>query len=254
MKNGLFIVLGFACYYWCFSRFESIMLYISRWIPSGLLSYFLTYIIIGTPVFAVTAWLNRRLGVFRGLGLQANIAVAFMAALVFTLPMFIGGFIHLEVATAINIPNLVAQTIFAGFFEELYFRGFLFGQMFRKTRLGFLPAIILCSIIFALGHLYQSQDSGIRLGVFLTTFMGSALFAWLLVEWHFNLWVPVLLHTFMNLAWHLFAVSNNALGTASFNVYRIMTIALAIILTIVFKKRSGEKLVVNRKRLWVQSS
>ncbi|MGE9314412.1 lysostaphin resistance A-like protein [Niabella sp. CJ426] len=172
-----------------------------------------------------------------------------IAGTVFSLPMFVGGLLQSKLAADISIPNLIAKTIFAGLFEELYFRGFLFGQLFRKTRLGFLPAIILCSVIFAMGHLYQSQDPGVLLGVFLTTFMGSVLFAWLFVEWNYNLWIPVFMHTMMNLSWHLFAVSENALGTASFNIYRGITIALAIVLTIMYKKRNGHKLSVNKQTL-----
>jgi len=249
MKNGILIVSGFAFYYWGFSYFEPIMLYIDLLVQYKLGSYFLTYILIGIPAFVATCLVNRELNFLKYLGLQSNIVAGLIAGTVFSLPMFAGGLLQSELATDISIPNLIAKTIFAGFFEELYFRGFLFGQLFRKTRLGFLPAIIVCSVIFAIGHLYQSQDPGVLWGVFITTFMGSVLFAWLFVEWNYNLWVAIFLHTLMNLSWHLFAVSENALGTASFNIYRGITIALTIVLTIIYKKRKGEKLSVNRQTL-----
>lgn len=249
MRNGILIVLGFALYYWCFNYFETVMLYVDRLVQYKLGSYFLTYVIIGIPVFIVTSLVNREFNFLKGLGLRSNAIAGLIGGVVFSLPMFIGGLLQSKLATGINVPNLIAKTIFAGFFEELYFRGFLFGLLFRKTRLGFLPAIILCSVIFAMGHLYQSQDPGVLWGVFITTFMGSVLFAWLFVEWNYNLWVPIFLHTLMNLSWHLFEVSGNALGTASFNIYRGITIALAIVLTIMYKKRNDEKLSVNRQTL-----
>ena len=249
MRNGILIVLGFALHYWGFNYFETIMLYVDRLVQYKLGSYFLTYVIIGIPVFIVTILVTREFNFLKGLGLRSNAIAGLVAGAIFSLPMFIGGLLQSKLATDINVPNLIAKTIFAGFFEELYFRGFLFGLLFRKTRLGFLPAIIVCSVIFAMGHLYQSQDPGVLWGVFITTFMGSVLFAWLFAEWNYNLWVPIFLHTLMNLSWHLFEVSENALGTASFNIYRGITIALAIVLTIMYKKRNGEKLSVNRQTL-----
>ncbi len=249
MRNGVLIVLGFALHYWGFNYFETIMLFVNQLVQYKLGSYFLTYVIIGIPVFIVTSLVTREFNFLKGLGLRSNAITGLIAGVVFSLPMFVGGLLQSKLATHINVPNLIAKTIFAGFFEELYFRGFLFGLLFRKTRLGFLPAIIVCSVIFAMGHLYQSQDPGVLWGVFITTFMGSVLFAWLFAEWNYNLWVPIFLHTLMNLSWHLFEVSENALGTASFNIYRGITIALAIVLTIMYKKRNGEKLSVNRQTL-----
>ena len=88
----------------------------------------------------------------------------------------------------------------------------------------------------------------------MTTFMGSVFFAWLYVEWNFNLWVPVFLHMLMNLSWFIFSVSDNALGNVSSNLYRGLTIALSIILTLIYKKRKGEKLLVNRETIIIKKN
>ncbi len=84
------------------------------------------------------------------------------------------------------------------------------------------------------------------IGIFLVTFLGGILFAWTYVEWDNNLWVPIFLHKFMNLAWELFDVSDNALGDAYPNVFRTVTIALIIVITIWYKRRNRIPFVVNR--------
>lgn len=73
------------------------------------------------------------------------------------MPMLLGALLFFKFNQQIDIENLIAGTIIAGFMEELYFRGFQFGQLFRKTDLGFIPSIFLGALIFAPGHLYQSQ-------------------------------------------------------------------------------------------------
>src|SRR5690606_39500301 len=103
-----------------------------------------------------TLLLNKTISIFKSLGLSSSISTALWTSLLFTLPMFIGGLFLFKFNQHIDIENLIAGTIVAAFMEELYFRGFLFGQLFRKTNLGFIPSIIFGALIFAFGHLYQS--------------------------------------------------------------------------------------------------
>ena len=248
-RNIIITLICFLVYYFAAENFEKIMLLIDRVFNYKLLSYFITYIIIGIPIFLGTYIINNNYKVFDNLGLSKNILQGLITAIIFTLPMFIGCLIFYKFDTEIFIPNLIKTTIFAGLFEELYFRGFLFGQIFRNTKLGFIPSIITCALVFASGHLYQSHDISILIGIFITTFLGAIFFAWLFVEWNYNLWVPIFLHTFMNLSWGLFNVSNNALGNITSNIFRVLTIAVAIILTILYKKKHGQKLTINRNTI-----
>lgn len=218
----------------------------------GLLSYILTYFFLGIPIYLGAYLINPRESIFKNLGLLHNPARPFLIALMFASPMLLGGLAFFEFSQDISVPNLVAGTIIAGFVEELFFRGFLFGQLFKYTRLGFISAIILGAVIFATGHLYQSQDINEMIGIFAITFMGAVLFAWLYVEWDYNLWVPIFLHTLMNLAWHVFEMDDTALGGFMPNLLRGLTIALAIIFTIVYKKRRNQKLVVTRDVLIIR--
>ena len=78
------------------------------------------------------------------------------------------------------------------------------------------------------------------MGVFAITFAGAVWFAWLFIEWKENLWLPIFMHFFMNLYWHLFSTENSALGGLMLNLPRIITIALSIYLTIKIVRKTGQ--------------
>lgn len=213
------------------------------------LSFFLIYALVGIPAF-VFVFLSNENRFFAPLGLNGNIPKAVLVAFVFSIPMFVGYGFPSGFQVSIDGKEFWFGCVFAAFFEELYYRGFFFGQLYRKTNLGFFPALIVPALIFASLHLYQSQNPVTLLGIFITTFMGAGLFAWLYCEWNYNLWVPIFLHFFMNLSWGLFEdVSDNALGDVNANIYRGMTIALAIIGTLLYKRRMGLLLEVNKRTL-----
>jgi hypothetical protein len=169
-------------------------------------------------------------------------------AFVMVIPMYIGSLILGKISSNIILITLIKSTLFAGFFEEVFFRGFLFGQLFRKFKWGFIPAAALNAIIFASGHLYQGNSFNETLGVFIVTLMGAAWFAWLFIEWNENIWVPIGLHVLMNLSWILFDISDTALGGISANIFRALTITLSILITIYYSKKNGG-LKITRKNL-----
>ena len=171
--------------------------------------------------------------------------VAFIAAA----PMLVGYALFFNFNTQLTLTQILTGAVFAAFFEELYYRGILFGQLFRYTKLGFIPAIAVGAVLFAVVHLWQSQDPAVLIGVFFATFFGAILFAWLYAEWHNNLWVPIGLHFFMNLWWMVFNVADTAAGNNMANLFRVITIAVAIIGTIVYKRRKRLPLAVNRNTL-----
>lgn len=249
LKIILLIFISFATYYLLFSNFKSIKIEIDKITQQGLISYILSYLIVGIPIFLGTFLIDKRTSIIKSFGLSANILTAVWTSILFTLPMFLGGLSFFKFSQQIDIENLIAGTIVAGFMEELYFRGFLFGQLFRKTNFGFIPAIFFGALIFASGHLYQSQNISELFGIFAITFFGAVFFAWLYVEWNYNLWVPIFTHTLMNLSWHLFEVDNSALGDVKANLFRGLTILTAILFTIVYKKNRKKKLTVNRQTI-----
>ncbi len=249
LKTVLIVLVCFGLYHFLFLNFKPVKLGLDKITHQGLVSYILTYLIIGLPIFAGTWLINRPEGILKSLGLSAGLLSAAVYSLLFTLPMFIGGLLFFRFSGQIEVQNLMAGTLVAGFMEELYFRGFLFGQLFRKTRLGFITSILLGAVIFASGHLYQSQDTRELIGIFMVTFSGAVFFAWLYVEWNYNLWVPILTHTFMNLSWSLFNIHDSALGDTKANIFRGLTILTAIVFTILYKKRRNRKPAVNRQTL-----
>ncbi len=216
------------------------------------ISHIITYLIMGIPIFIGTLALGKADKFFHNFGLDKNIVKGILIALLFTLPMFLGFGLTLSFNTGLNLNYLLIGVIAASFFEEIYFRGFLFGQIFRNTRIGFIPAILIGAIIFAFGHLYQSKELGTLIGVFGMTFMGAILFAWLYCEWNYNLWVSIFMHLFMNLSWMLFAVSENALGGKYANIFRFSTVSLSIAFTVIYKKRKGIPLEINKKNIWIK--
>lgn len=248
-KKYFIIILAFLLYYLASRHFKAIMEQVDMLLHNGLASYIVTYLLLGMPLFIGTALVVRRQTVLKSWGLNGNIFRGLLLGLVFALHMFVGGLVSFDINREIDIPNLLAGTILAGLFEEAYFRGFLFGLLFSHTRLGFIPSAMMGGLIFATGHLYQSSDFTTQLGVFAITFLGAGFFAWLYVEWNYNLWVPIFLHTFMNLSWMTFSMSENAMGSLYANIFRAITIATAIITTIVYKRRTGRRFEVNKETI-----
>ena len=212
------------------------------------LSFVMAYLTVGIPVFIALVWMHKKEAI-ESVGIQKNPLVPLLFAIACTAPMFIGYGIAGEINTDLKPIHIVSGVICAGFFEELFFRGFLFGQIHRYSRLGFIPAISLGALLFASVHLYQSQDPAVLIGIFMTTLLGAVFFAWVYVEWNYNLWVPIFLHMLMNLSWALFEVAENAYGNNYANIFRIATIAAVITSTVVYKRRTGRQLAVNYRNL-----
>jgi len=164
--------------------------------------------------------------------------------------MFLGYAVIFPFNRHIDPNSFLINSVSSGFFEEIIFRAYFFGLVFRYTRLGFIPAIFTTSLIFALLHLYQSQDLGELTLILGITFLGSILFSWLYVEWKFNLWVPIALHVFMNSAWMIFDVAETAAGNRWGNFFRFSTIIFAIILTVVQSRKTGFQ--ISGKNLWLK--
>jgi membrane protease YdiL (CAAX protease family) len=195
--------------------------------------------------FGVTFLLNLRSenDLLRDLGLKVELFKGLGISFLATLPMLIGFALASPLNKGITAISILKGSVLAGLVEEILFRGFLFGLLFRKVRIGFGPLILLVSIFFGIGHLYQGNDFWSALGVFLITAAGSAMFAWLYVEWNMNLWVPIGMHILMNLYWDLFDIgASNALGGWLPNIFRFATIALAIFLTVRKNRKSGFQL------------
>jgi len=215
-------------------------------------SYLFAYLIVSLPIVLGASVINEFKRCQTTLGLNRSFLKGFLFPLICTLPMFIGYGLCFSFNDGLTWDQLLMAGVAAAFFEEFIFRGFLFGQLFRFTKLGFIPAVLLGACLFASMHLYQSREPGVLIGIFATTFLGAVLFAWLFAEWNYNLWISIFLHFFMNLSWMLFDVSDNAFGGIYANVFRILTIILTIAITLFYKRKKGIPLVITRETLWMK--
>lgn len=182
------------------------------------------------------------------LGLSGSFLTGFVFALITVSPMWIGS--AMSGSLNADVALFVRSALLPGFFEEFLFRGFLFGLLFRYAGWGFIPSAMIGALIFGAGHLYQGSSIGESAAIFGITFMGALWFAWLFIEWDENLWIPIFLHIMMNASWSLFEVSETALGNPYSNIFRVATIALTVVITIV-KNKQRKKFAINRTNLMV---
>lgn len=183
-------------------------------------------------------------------GIKDGFTRGLRLAFLMTLPMLIGYGIANNFNINISLNQIFYGVLIAPIFEELMYRGFLFGQLYRFGGWGVIPAGLLNALIFASLHLYQAQDFGSAVAIFTVTALGGMWFAWLYVEWNYNLWISIFLHLFMNAWWIIFEMGNNAAGGWYANIFRALAIAASIIITIRMRKKQGS-FNITKNKLWV---
>lgn len=182
------------------------------------------------------------------LGLGKGFPTGLMYAALFVSPMFIGNPFAAPLRSPILLQDAWEMAIWPGFNEELIFRGILVGQLFKRAGWGFIPASLLSSLYFAMGHLYQAEDVMGAIQIFAITAAGGIGFALVFIEWSWNLWLPMFMHMLMNLHTVVFDTGNTAALNATGNVFRILTIVLAVVFTVRLVKRQGSAL---KGKLWI---
>jgi len=203
--------------------------FIHGWISVGAASVLQIILCIWGVMVAHTAGAKRAI---RELGLQAPIGRAAIFAFIAALPMLIA----FALSSRLN-PNMSVLTVGVGCFlapfaEEVLFRGYMFGQLYRRARWRVWLSALIPSALFALGHAYQATGVFQLAGIFAVTGLGSLLGCWLFMRWQYNLWVVFGLHCLMNLWWELFGIDDSALGGWIANGARLLTVTVAILLTI----------------------
>lgn len=254
LKNLLITALSFLLFHWLWVHcLADIRAFLNSYIGNLPLSHMLGFVIIGIPVCVGVILMNGYKDFFSSLGLHKGFLKGLVFAFIVTSPMLIGYALMNDFNPNFSWDKFLRWGIIMAIVEEFFYRGFLFGQLFRKTKLGFVLSILGATILFALSHAHQSQDLNRLIGIFLTTGLASILFAWIYVEWDYNLWTSIFLHLFMNIWWILFPTigSSDALGNIASNVFRILSIALAIGVTIWFRRRKKKPFLINRQTLWI---
>ncbi|WET48469.1 CPBP family intramembrane metalloprotease [Chryseobacterium indologenes] len=256
-KNIRFIsifILGFTAYYFFdLFCFKSIQFYSKDLFQNKAIAHVIAYTITLIPLLITAKVLFPEKKITYIFSLDQSISKGFILSFIGTLPMLIGYLMHFNISHTIHYQSLFINTISSAFFEEIIFRAFLIGILFRFTKLGFLSSIFLGSLLFAQVHLYQSQDTVELIQIFAITFLGSVFFSWAYFEQKFNLWMAIFLHSFMNMYWELFNVSENVSGNTYGNLYKIFSIILVVALTVFYKRKRGQPLLITWKNLFIKS-
>lgn len=201
--------------------------------------------------FGLAAVLTRPRYAASALGLDGRPLRALLLGLLLTAPMALGLALKAPLTLAADTPHaLMRHALLPGFGEELLYRGLLFGLLFRISGWGFVPAALTGALLFGGAHLSQGGSAVEAAGIFAMTALGGMWFAWLYVEWDFDLWVPVVLHVLMNVWWVVFPVADNALGPLWTVGLRSLIIALSIGATLAYAKRRGGRRI--RWKRWFQ--
>lgn len=199
---------------------------------------------------AVAAWLHGRGRALDALGLRGSPGEGLALATACSAIVLAGIAATSPPAPVDRLPlALFRSAILPGIAEELLFRAFLFGFLYRFAGWGFLPAALLSSAVFGAEHLYQGSSVHEALTILVLTGIGGLWWSWLLVEWRWNLWVPIAFHVLLNAYWSAFDVADNALGGALEIGLRLACIALSIVVTIAIARRRGGLRVTGRRWL-----
>jgi hypothetical protein len=174
-----------------------------------------------------------------------------LASTIFCLPMFL----CLGIAYSFNfhptLEILYRGIVLAGFGEEFMFRAFLFGLLFFYAGWGFLSAGIFTGLFFGAGHLYQADNIGSAVSIFLFTTGASIGFGWFYYAWK-SLWMVVFLHGFMDVIWDSYQIESNVTGSSLVNVARLSTLVFAIVYSIKIAKANNRYDL--KDKLWVNNS
>ncbi len=210
------------------------------------------------PILAVLALAAALFGpprAWSALGLDRSILTGLGVGLLGTSILLVGFLATAKFAPPDRLLYVALRgSVLPGVAEEILFRAFVFGFLFRFARCGFLPAALVGAVVFGAGHLYQGNGLAESAAVFAITALGALWFSWLYVEWGFNIWVPAAFHVLMNLYWELFAISDTALGSVSANVLRLAVIVLSIVLTVIAARRRGGRTVRGKAWFWPGAS
>lgn len=250
----IIFILGFFVYYFFdLLYFKNIQMWIRDLSGSKALAHVIAYSITLIPLILTVKILFPAKEIISLFSLDQSILKGFSLTFLGTLPMVAGYFIFFNLNGRIDIQALFINTLSSAFFEELIFRAFLIGILFRFTALGFLSSIFFGSLLFAQAHFYQSTDPAELIEIFLITFLGSVFFTWVYVETDYNLWTAIFLHFFMNLYWDIFAVSDNVSGNTHGNIFKILSVILIIVLIIYHKFKNKIPFEITGKTLFMKT-
>jgi len=242
--NTALIITGASSWYWIKYVYAYLVFGVERY---NTISVESRQWLISISVVALCALLALVISSFKvkdavhALGLDRNVFTALAIAVLCTVPMYIGGWLYAQPNSDFGWSSAIQKAIWPGFTEELVFRGFVTGLLVRRAGWHFIPAVLLSAVAFAWGHLYQAADAGEAVMVFLVTSGAGIGFAIFYKMWGWNLWFPIFMHILMNLSFAIFDLGDNVLLSGTANIFRGITILLAILASIYINYRNKKK-------------
>lgn len=182
------------------------------------------------PIAVVSVARGGLVAGLKDLGLWADPLRPLLFGLIATSPAWIGFLVTGHANSDYSVRQFILLCWLFPLSEEVWFRAFAFGQLFRRARWSFWLAALVPALIFASEHLTQSNDAMDLAGIFAITAFGSVVFSYFFVRFGFNIWAPFALHAFLNTWWTVFTTNQTALGGWADNVFRFGALALAFLL------------------------
>ncbi len=167
------------------------------------------------------------------LGLGGSVGTGAGFAFVASLPMLLTFAFTTKPNPSLALGATLMTSIVSPMSEEVLFRGYLFRQLYRRAGWNFFWAVALTAGVFGLAHfgnLFGKTGATGMASEIAVIAAGGAFYAWLFIRWNDNLWVPIALHSFMNL-WCILFACDQAVGSWRNNGARGVTVVLAIVLT-----------------------
>lgn len=184
-------------------------------------------------------------GAIAELGLRAPPSRGVVFGFLASIPLLVVFALTFNPSPHFAAPAALQTAVLTPVTEEVLFRGYVFLQLYRRARWSFLLAVVATAAMFGLAHLgaLAGKASAAQvLGEVGMVAAGGAFFAWLLVRWDDNLWVPIALHGFMNLWCEIFGCDDHP-GNWQTNAGRVVTVAIALILTEIWRRRQSARTV-----------
>jgi membrane protease YdiL (CAAX protease family) len=228
-----------------FLRYAGLRRFFQGWVVNGLAN------VVQVVLCMLGISLAHHAGVkqsFRELGLRAPIRRALVFSFIASLPMLLAFAATSHINPKMTLLSVGVGCLIAPFAEEVLFRGYMFRQLYHRARWGFWLSVAIPSALFAFVHVYQAEGFFQLIGIMAVTGLGSVVGCWVFMRWQDNLWAVFGLHSLMNLWWEVFAVDGTALGGWLANGARLLTVFLAIMLTI-YKDRIWKPLPIEPENI-----
>lgn len=130
--------------------------FIHGWISLGVANLLQVILCVSGIIIAHATGVRRAIG---ELGLRAPIGRAAIFAFIAALPMLLAFALSLPLNPKMSVLSVGVGCVLAPFAEEVLFRGYMFGQLYRRARWGFWLSALIPSVLFRAWSCLSSQWS-----------------------------------------------------------------------------------------------